>query len=598
MQLNILKRLKKETINFPEDQIQQLEFEKLTHIQQSAKKSLIPAFIGPFLCIPLFASTAGHNQFYLWFSISIFGLLTRAYLINSINFQESNRLNLLKANWAIGISSFSWGLGWLLILPTPSFEKYLLYSTVTLIFILINIYGNCINWSTTISLIMPVQVGLFSYYFFIPNAVNEWPVVTGMALFTLYSLKLGLAFSNSWQKNILLRFKNESLLKELTIEKNASIAANIAKSDFIATASHDLRQPMQAINILLALIDGEKMTDHDRQALIKKLKVSADHLNKMFKTLLDISKLDAQSIQVKESRFKVQSLIDDLKNIFQPIANQKQLNLIFNSEISEVLGDQSLLQQVLTNLISNSLQYSNAGIVTVEFNAKNDKLLIQVSDTGCGISKDDLNSIYKEFYRSPNTRTMHDGLGLGLSIVKRIANLINGTLSATSELGKGTTFTLETTFEISNSSNDPNIQTLTSKVNAPPPILEQTSPLKSLHIAIIEDDETLIEAYDQFFRSTGFHVHLIPLAEEAFKSALLNIPHLDFILSDYRLGEKSGVDYIQMIREEFNTEIPAIIVTADTSPEHIKFFEDLNIKTLHKPIEPNSILTYIREYLS
>ena len=597
IQLNISKFFNKRNIDLPLDQLKQLQSEKLIHMVKMAKESLLPAFLGPIICLPLFAESAGYDRFYLWFIVANICLLLRAYLVLSTNPQMNIDKNILKMNWAIGLSSACWGFGWLILLPTYSLENYLLYYTITLIFVFINMYGNCLNWSTLVSFIAPLQICLFVYYFFIPNAVVHWPIVTGAALFFYYSLKMGSLFSLSWEKNLILKFKNDALLDELIIEKDTSIAANTAKSDFIATASHDLRQPMQAINIFLALLNDQKM-DEDEKLIVGKLKFSADQLNKMFNALLDISKLDAQSILVKDAVFDLSVLASNLQGVLAPIASAKKLELNFKYQHIKAYGDMTLLTQLLMNIISNAIQYTQSGSIDVLFTQDANMLVVQVRDTGMGMGKEDLNSMYKEFYRGQYTRGLHDGLGLGLSIVNRIIKLIGATLSVESDLGKGSAFTVKTHFSTI-TTND-----LLDKTPAANQILgddysaftlEDSQRLHLGHLAIIEDDDVLLNAYYQFFTAAGFVVHLIPLNAEEFYSELTKISRLDFILSDYRLGSENGVSYIQKIREQFNADIPAIIVTADTSPEHLKMFDDLSIKALYKPIEPSEIVKHIKK---
>jgi len=590
MRLNYPNFFSREIKTLNKEQAQKLAFEKLSHMLGAAKGSLFPAFLGPIMCVPLFLPSAGNFRVYLWFAIANICLCIRTYLVLSTSLQKDAHKGIKRLNWAIGLSSAAWGLGWLLLLPTASLEYYLLYYTVTLIFIFINMSGNCLNSSTLISFICPVELALFAYYALEPKSQSEWPIVIGAALFFYYSLKMGFMFAETWEKNVILRFKNETLLEELTTEKNVSVAANIAKSDFIATASHDLRQPMQAINIFLALINESHLGKNEKE-IINKLKISAEHLNKMFNTLLDISKLDAQSILVKDSLFDVYLLALNLEEMLHPIAASKDLKLIIRCDHIKAFGDKSLLNQVLINLISNALQYTKTGSVEVVFSNNAQELMVEVRDSGCGIPKEDLNLIFKEFYRGQNTRAMHDGLGLGLSIVSRIIKLIGATLTVESELNKGATFTLKTHFLISKLKEDVEDPiALNSLIELSPSNL---SSLNALHLAIIEDDQVLLQGYQQFFSSAGFVTHIIPMDAAGLNVALMNITHLDFILSDYRLGEENGVDFIQKIRDEFNYEIPALIITADTSPDHIKIFEEMNIKVLHKPIRPSEILSHM-----
>ena len=261
-------------------------------------------------------------------------------------------------------------------------------------------------------------------------------------------------------------------------------------------------------------------------------------------------------------------------------------------------GDLALLTQILMNIISNAIQYTESGGIDVLFTQDTQGLVVQIRDTGLGMSKEDLNSIYKEFYRGQHTRALHDGLGLGLSIVNRIINLIGATLSVESDLGRGSVFTLKTYFatiepEALLDNTAAANQVLGDDCSAF--TLEDSQCLHLGHLAIIEDDDVLLNAYYQFFTAAGFVVHPIPLNAGEFYSELEKISHLDFILSDYRLGFENGASYIQKIREQFNADIPAIIVTADTSPEHLKMFDDLSIKALYKPIEPSEILKHIKK---
>jgi signal transduction histidine kinase/CheY-like chemotaxis protein len=599
MQFNFPRFFLPKEIGLDQNQADKLASEKLAHILKAGKESIIPGFLAPLLCIPIFASSAGANRFYLWIGVAYLFLGIRVFLILAVNPNGDFQKGIHKLNWAIGISSAYWGLAWLLLIPTYSLEKYFLLYSITLIFIFINIYGNCINWSTLLSLTIPLHVFLVIFFITLPNPGADWPLEVGSALFFFYSLKMGLLFSKSWEKNLILRFKIEMLVSELTVEKDASTAANIAKSDFIATASHDLRQPMQSINIFLELINDVGIEEKEKQGILKKLTFSAKQLNKMFNTLLDISKLDAQSVLVKHEPFNIGALVRDIEGVLQPVAVAKNLELSFKGQNLNIIGDKSLLNQVLINLISNALQYTESGNVDVDFLEISKQLVIKVSDTGWGIPAEDLDLIYKEFYRVKQTRSMHDGLGLGLAIVSRVVRLIGAELSLKTEVGKGTSFKLTTRFPVLDSDGEQAhhfADEVTGGGGSRHFSSSSTPFLASKHLAIIEDDVILLDAYRSFFAASGYTVHIIPLSEAEFSAALGEIAHIDFILSDYRLGAGNGVSYIQKIREEFNMDIPAIIVTADTSPEHIKIFNDLNINILHKPIEPKEILAFIAKH--
>jgi CheY-like chemotaxis protein/anti-sigma regulatory factor (Ser/Thr protein kinase) len=243
-----------------------------------------------------------------------------------------------------------------------------------------------------------------------------------------------------------------------------------------------------------------------------------------------------------------------------------------------VRGDKLLLQQIIGNLVSNAIQYTENGHVDVHFSSEQDCLTINVSDTGYGIAESEQQHIFQQFYRSEYTRTRHDGLGLGLSIVQRLCHLIGADISLQSEQGRGTSFTVTTPFSVSVSEAD--------IYNAPstPKTHHWHRSLQGKYIAVIEDNPMIVEAYRQTLANKGASVLLLSDDVNELDEQLITIDHIDCILSDYRLSQTTGDLLIQKLRDTYNREIPAIIVTADTSPSHIHFFAQLNVQVLHKPI--------------
>ena len=391
-------------------------------------------------------------------------------------------------------------------------------------------------------------------------------------------------FSNSWLTSLTLRNNNERLNEELKIETQTAISANIAKSKFIATASHDLRQPLQSLNIYLDLLETDKSSLSENQS-ISQIKKSVNSLNTMFKSLLDISKLDSNISNAHEEKFQLSMLINSLLGIYQPLAKNKKLELKFNYSNSLIFGDFVLLQTLIGNLIANAIQYTSSGVVAVTFSNDDDKLVIEVNDTGCGIKTNEIDKIFLEFYRVNETRNAHDGLGLGLSIVARICKIINASISVKSEHEVGTSFIIKTNFSsnelMENDTQDLPLEALSTEIK---------SGKNNFTIVIFEDDENIAKAYVENFINRGFRAFRLSEDVELLQSELLNIDKIDCILSDYRLKKTTGDKLIQFLRESFNEEFPALIVTADTSPYRLKLFENFNIKVLHKPIEMQEIL--------
>jgi len=569
-------------------------YEKLQYMLEFAKSSTIATILAPILCIPIYMNSIQAWRFNSWFILMAVVVAYRIYLIKTIDLKRDIQLNFFWLNVGIGLTTLAWGLGWLLLVEDLTPISYLTYEIISLTVLFVGMVGYCVNLRSFLSFVLPLKLPEL-IFLILYNQYVLWPVALGSFITFYLAIKMALLFSRSWEKSISLRFKNESLFNELRLERDVSIAANVAKSDFIATASHDLRQPMQAINIYLELM-GLTQKENQNNPIVNKLKVSVEQLNRMFNALLDISKIDAQSVAVHDQPFCVQSLLSEVEEVFGHVAAEKNLSLSCIGPSAFVCGDKSLLQRILNNLVSNAIQYTKAGYIEVKIAIVDERLQIQVRDTGCGISQADCELIFKEFFRAEQTRALHDGLGLGLAIVKRLTKLIDATLSVKSRLGSGTTFLLQTKYTISQDLEHQSISPADPLTTSES--VSSAASTASKHIAIIEDDETLLEAYQKLFSAAGFVVHTISIVHAELSNSLLTVDRLDFVLSDFRLGAKNGVDFIQSIREEYNAEIPALLLTADTSPQHIQLFSDLNIRVLYKPIKSKEILDYVNEYLA
>ena len=570
---------------------EQVAIEKISYMHTFAKSSTVATIVAPLLCIPLYDTVEFGQKFYIWLALMAVAVAVRIYLIQSIRLDNKISTNFTKLNWAVGIVTFVWGIGWLMLVPNMEWVNYLLYQIISLTVLYVGMVGYCVNWKTFYSFAMPLKIPellfiLMNFQFII------WPIAIGSMVTFYLALRMGFLFAKSWEKSISLRYRNDQLFEELTREKDASVAANIAKSEFIATASHDLRQPMQAINIFIELVNFNNLAERER-SIFHKLRSSITVLNKMFNTLLDISKLDSNLTTTHED-FDLSALANDIALTFTPLALEKNLSLQFHDSNFLIQGDRNLTDQILRNLLANAIQYTTTGGVTVRFTEVNGQLTITVKDSGCGIPEDDLPFIYKEFFRSQHSRSQHDGLGLGLSIVSRIVEKLGGSLSVDTQPQVGTQFKVDTRFPIKGVSKGLAVQPKA-------PVIVQadlwTEPVAVKHLGILENDKSLLNAYVSYFESLGYEVHPIPHTEPEFKNSLLSIPPLDFILSDFRLGDEDGVYFIETLREEFNENIPACIVTADTSPQHLSMFKELQIEVLYKPIDIHSVSEFIANRL-
>jgi signal transduction histidine kinase/CheY-like chemotaxis protein len=567
--------------------------EKLQYMHEYAKSSTIATVLAPLLCIPLYRDSTPAILFNIWFAAMFAAVIARYLLIRNIRTSRTTDTNFLLLHLATSSVTLVWGLGWFVFIPdTNSFNQYLMYEICCLTILFVGMVGYCVNWKTFCAFMIPLKVP--ELIFLVMNyELSVWPIALGSMVAFYLALKMSFLFSRSWEKSFALRLRNDRLFEQLTAEKNASLAANVAKSEFIATASHDLRQPMQAINIFIEMIEDKNLQTNER-SIFSRMRKSVSVLNRMFNTLLDISKLDS-NFSITQAHFTIHGIIENLKNTFTDLCHEKKLGLTFKYNDCLVTGDAYLTEQILRNLLANAIQYTDQGHITIVFDSTTEHLCFTVEDSGCGIPAEDLSLIFTEFYRSEHSRAQYDGLGLGLSIVSRITQKIGGNCSVQSEVNKGSIFTIHTPFKVSSLPHQ--TQPVLTVDSTPVMALENSPELPALHLGVIENDYSLKEAYLQYFTQSGYHVHLIPHDEEAFAQYLIDLPKLDFILSDFRLGTRDGIYFIQKLRDEFNEEIPACIVTADTSPQHLELFSQHNIEVIYKPINIKRIGEFIANHL-
>ena len=565
--------------------------EKYQFLETASKTNTAGTVIGPLLTGILVFQEAELSKILIWLVTMLICVVFRAYMVFIKNKDQSQttKRKILNLNLGVFTVTACWGLGWLIVTPTLPFNLQCLYLLMSSTAVFVGLYGYSIHRSTFLCFALPIFIGQFIISL-IPPFMFPWPILLGEFAFSVYAIKMASYFSQSWVKTVSLQIQNQALNKALESERNIAIAANIAKSKFIATASHDLRQPLHAVNIYLDLFEPNKLGPKERINFLQ-IRKSIQTLNSMFKSLLDLSKLDANASDGSEKKFELIELVGFLSNTFTPIASNKGLVLQFDFMNMEVDGDKLLLQQLLGNLISNAIQYTATGTVTVRLSSLNNCLHISIEDTGYGIEPTLLDKIFDEFFRVDSTRNMHDGLGLGLSIVKRLCKISDTSLSVQSRPGAGTTFTLQSKYAVIPLQDD--IQSI-AKHKPPESAISQEALIETKTIAVFEDDRTIFEAYQKALTQNGFSVLALSENSQELMSQLANINQIDCILSDYRLETTTGDTVIQQLRDSFSIDIPAIIITADTSPQHIKLFKELDIEVLYKPIGYSDIVTAIK----
>jgi signal transduction histidine kinase len=355
--------------------------------------------------------------------------------------------------------------------------------------------------------------------------------------------------------------------------------ANLAKSRFLAAASHDLRQPLHALGLFVAQLHG-RVRANERRRIVARIDAALSAMNELFNALLDISKLDAGVLSPSITEFPVAKLLDRVDTTFTEAAQEKGLSLRFISSSAWVRSDFILLERIVFNLVSNAIRYTSSGGVVVGCRKRGVNLRIEVWDTGSGVPQDQQQNIFGEFYRlgAPGGDG-GSGLGLGLAIVDRLCRLLDHSVLLTSILGKGSCFSVA----LPRVAARPEID----ETPAPAHPLMETSDRKL--VVVIDDDPLVLEGMGGLFRSWGYQ-----LVAGTDDEALAGVADLDrppdLIVSDYHLsGGKTGIEVIEGLRRTLSADIPAFLVSGDTSPELLRQARATGYHLLHKPVDPMTL---------
>jgi signal transduction histidine kinase/CheY-like chemotaxis protein len=362
-------------------------------------------------------------------------------------------------------------------------------------------------------------------------------------------------------------------------------AANLAKSRFLAAASHDLRQPLHALNLFVTQLRRE--TDQAEQArLVERIDASVAAMNELFSSLLDISKLDAGVVTPSVSDFPVDVLLKRIEMTFAAAAREKGLRLRVISNRAFIRSDFILLERILLNLVSNAIRYTVVGGVMVGCRRRGDALRIEVWDSGIGIPEDQRSSIFREFYQLPAAeRDRSGGLGLGLAIVDRLCRLLGHPIELISQLGRGSRFVVV-------------VATAPRRRLTEQPLETVTDQTMGKLVLVIDDDALVLDSMRGALKSWGCNV----VTASSGAAALACLAELertpDLIISDYRLADgDNGIRAIERLRKALSAPVPAFLISGDTAPERLREARASGYYLLHKPVLPITLRATISQLL-
>lgn len=430
-------------------------------------------------------------------------------------------------------------------------------------------------------LMLPVAYRLASF----EQEGHHW--IAGLIMvYLLVSVGTSRSIRASILNSIDVRFDTLDILEDLRREKQrAEVAlkreeqANHAKSKFLAAASHDLRQPLHSLRLFTATLELQTR-DSKHKTLVSQIDSSVKSLEDLFNALLDISKLDAGTVTVEKQHVYLDLLLSQIEGEFKPLAEEKQLK--FNVELEDyvVYTDVLLLERLLRNLASNAIRYTNTGEVIISTVKRGDVVVVSVADTGIGIPEDDQTRVFEEFVQLGNVeRNRNQGIGLGLSIVKRLSLLLEVDIKLFSTAKSGTVFNINLPI------GDAALCRLTQSQ-----VTKSSQLADSLFVLVIDDEEDACLAVEGLLETWGCIV-MTATSGDAALSQLEEIGEIpDVILSDYRLRDgETGGDAIRRVRAQLHKDVPAIILTGDIAPNRLLDIKALGYPMLHKPCEPETL---------
>ena len=364
-------------------------------------------------------------------------------------------------------------------------------------------------------------------------------------------------------------------------------AANLAKSRFLAAASHDLRQPMHALGLFVAQLHG-RVTDPQTRHIAAQAEVAVEALQELFDAILDVSRLDTGAVTPHVTAFSLHGLFERLAAGFAPMAHHKGLQLRVLPTRLAVRTDVVLLERILINFLSNAVRYTERGGIVLGCRRRAGRVRIEVWDSGIGIAPAQQAAVFEEFYQIGNPeRDQRRGLGLGLAIAARLAQLLDTQIEMVSRPGRGSVFAFEF-----------------ARAEAPAkPAAEITPPavnecMHGASILVVDDDALVREGMAALLAHWGCEVMLAASGDAAVAILTRGARAPDAILCDYRLaGVETGIEAIRRLRHVCGRHIPAALVSGDTALERLREARKSGFTLLHKPVRPAKLRALLEHLL-
>ena len=512
--------------------------------------------------------------------------MARAYRRRAANDMD-HRAWLTRVQLALAAGGSIWAAACFLFYVPDRIEYQLFLVTMLL--------GAVVSGLVTLAVYLPAYLA-FVTPFVAATAIRYGqegdPLHWGIALAAIVTLFLFINFAryiqNAFVESLRLRMTLAQRNSELA-ERNREVErANLAKSRFLAVASHDLRQPLHALNLFAAQL-RDQTDPTERARLVARIDAAIDSMNELFNALLDISKLDAGVLAPDISDFPVGHLLDRIETTFAAAAREKGLRLSVVASRAWVRSDAILLERILLNLVSNAIRYTSRGGIVVGCRRRGDRVRLEVWDSGIGLAEDQYRNVFREFYQvgapAPGRSA---GLGLGLSIVDGLCRLLDHPIDLASRPGAGSRFAVSV----------PGASARQAPVEAAVTFDAIANPARDKLIVVVDDDALVLDGMRGLLQGWGCRVVAAGSDDAALAGLAAHRGHPNLIISDYLLANgKTGVDVIERMRGVFAAPIPAFLISGDTTSERMRDADARGLPLLHKPVNPMALRSMVNQLL-
>jgi signal transduction histidine kinase/ActR/RegA family two-component response regulator len=492
------------------------------------------------------------------------------------------------------IYSSVWGLAPWLFMPANDLPMTVLLMLVMLGLCSAGVPAVAPRWPSVLCFVVPMVVGLITAMAWYGDLVH-WFMAACCGIYLGATLHFARQQNRLLTEALQMRFEKQSLAERLELQMQESERLSEEKTRFFAAASHDLRQPLHAITLFGAVLE-KSLSGRPEQVHAARLMESVRALGVSLDTMMDVSRIDSGVIVPERQAVTLNVLFQQINAVFSPLAEQKGLQLRLRASPLAVISDPHLLYRMVVNLVENAIKYTPRGGVLVVARSRQSQVWIDVCDTGIGISDDEMQHIFDEFYQANNPgRDRSMGSGLGLSIVRRLSLLLDHPVSVFSRPKRGSRFRLTLPMAASDTTK-PDSQLTTGAIPlAPlPGIAAQDLPKR---VMLLDDEVEIGYAMAALLKSYGVELTVVRdemVATDAFIQAAMGRP-FDALIFDYRLaGGADGLAVAQRLCNRFDPQLPKLMVTGETAPQRLQLVREMGVDMLQKPTSTPDLLAALR----